>query len=842
MTNNPTIQVSDDGRLEQQQQGDFSDILIRHGLAFKIEDFYFRVGSPASDDGWELYLSVVTQQVREMLELVIPELKGKDVPFRAVSNKEIAREVQDGHLGFCEIGKVITIYPRDETEAVKLAQMFQALLKGFYGPKVLDAAHLEGVIYAGHNRAAGIIPFQLPEKIQWPFAAITPYIKASRPSVLNGKYKISSTIKEDAKGFVWHGIFLKNLVQAKPCVIKEGRAHMMRDEHGRDISDRLQWQLKLHKELADLCSLPSVYDFFRESGNTYLVLEYIDGPQLDGVIADIYNQRTWQDLSGSEKIRLVDFGLRILENISAFHKGGFVHRDINTGNFLVTDKDTLVLIDLELAYSIKEQRPTPPFVLGTEGFMSPEQQAVKTPTIQEDIYAIGATMIVLFTGMLPTKFETGDTDMLEKQLSFFVPEQKMVSLICSCMSPSVEYRPGLAEVTTALKKLREGISNNGEPLPKNAGQAQPQLEARELIQSAIQGLASPLLLSPEGLWYSKTRQNPKDDYAQVTERSIYGGFHSGQSGVLYTLAKAREGGLSVKPCMDAYYKALGFLQETFLQNADKVPGGLFHGMAGIGLAAAQGIKSGLLATSPAAVQNIEACFSSQNIYGFDLENGAAGQGMAILQNLDLISPSFGEHRLQGLIGFLLEHQKKDGSWISGTEKIVGFNNGVAGITAFLIAFLSKYPDVKVEQATLKALGWLEQQKNYKEEKKLAIIFLRAYKVLGIPRYLQAAGQIFNTLPERISTRDQGQDVGLAGLGELYLEASSILQSGQFKQRADWIAGLLVHQYKKEAEGLAYWQVDESGSTTADFMTGNAGVIHFLLRWQHSGKFFHPFLS
>lgn len=840
MTNNIIIPENYSMQLLEPEK-DYSRWLEKYEMQHTKEDFYLIYGSVIESKSWRFYLSVVASQIPQMLELVLPILKQKDIPFRLAGSNEIAIEIQAGYLGLSEIGKVITIYPGSENQALALVSILRDKLKGFYGPKVLSAARLDGVIYAGYGDLDSI-PFHLPKDLRWPFGSIVTYNKQEPVSVLGGKYKVIGTIKEDAKGFVWQGVFLKNLVKATACVIKEGRAFMMYDDHERDIRDRIQWQFKLHKELAELVSLPKVYDHFRENGNSYLVLEYIDGRQLDSVITEIYQQRTWHDLSSNERLRLINFGIQVVENISTMHQRGIVHRDITSGNFLVTTRDRIVLIDLELAYSLKEQRPNPPFIMGTEGFMSPEQQAVQIPTVSEDIYAIGATLLVLFTGILPTKFETAQTDTILEQLSYLIPEDNITNLISSCLSPSVVYRSGLAEIKPALEELREGILNSKDTVAKKVIQNTSRQGAEDLIQKAIKGLMLPSFVTAEGLWYSKPYQDRSTSYAQVTERAIYGGFSSGQAGILYLLAKAKHCSLDVKPCLGSYYKALGYLQENYLKNGEQVDGGLYHGSAGIGLAAADGIKAGLLANSPAAIQNIEACYSSQNIFGFGLNSGAAGQGLAILQCRDIISPSFADRRLQGLINFLLEHQQKDGSWISGKEKLDDFDNGMGGIVKFLLEYFSQYQDKKVEQSILLALGWLEQNKAAKTEEKLAFTFLKANKILGRQEYLNRAGQIFNTIPERISNRDLSQATGLAGLGEIYLNAAEILDSRQLRQRADWIAGVLLHQYRQAENGSVFWQVDDSSSTTADFMTGNAGIIHFLLRWLHMGKFTHPLLS
>src|SRR5258708_26264551 len=131
---------------------------------------------------------------------------------------------------------------------------------------------------------------------------------------------------------------------------------------------------------------------------------------------------------------------------------------------------------MELAFCINKERPLPPFKLGTQGFMSPEQQCIALPTIMEDIYGLGALMILLFTGLSPIKFNTGTANSLIDDLLYFTNSRLISGLISACLAENREHRPSLMEVVDVLKQYRGLASINGELLLAKNELKNPQRE------------------------------------------------------------------------------------------------------------------------------------------------------------------------------------------------------------------------------------------------------------------------------------------------------------------------------------------------------------------------------
>ncbi len=114
---------------------------------------------------------------------------------------------------------------------------------------------------------------------------------------------------------------MRSLFRMKSCVIKQGNKNMISDDNGRDIHDRLSWQKNCMMNLAQTVSLPEIYDLFQEEGDTYLVMEYINGLSLYDRMKEInFSSRSWFDLTKGNQLELLDYLLKIIVNIEHLHQ------------------------------------------------------------------------------------------------------------------------------------------------------------------------------------------------------------------------------------------------------------------------------------------------------------------------------------------------------------------------------------------------------------------------------------------------------------------------------------------------------------------------------------------
>jgi serine/threonine protein kinase len=842
----------------------YADILDTFNLHYKSSEYYFQVGTPHSTRNWIISLSVIKTQLPELIALVVPLLMEGNIPFGVIRNKVMAGLALDGNLGAEHLGKMICIYPPTPQDALILAKKLIDLTKYFKGPAIRTDRCLGGIVYTSWG-AQMTVPFSLPPHIIWPFSEITAPELPRKPKLLNFAYYPTSMIKADAKGDVIKALYFKKLWEIKSCIIKQGRQNMFMDNVGRDIRNRLQWQYEMYSQLANDIPLPKIFDYFVEGEDTYLAMQYINGITLTQYLNKVYNQRLWYELLPDQQLEVIDLLLNILRIIQRLHNKGYIHRDITTENFLLDKNNKIWLIDVELMWSVKSRQPVPPFALGTPGYISPEQQRKETPTEKEDIYAIGALMIAFFTSLMAVKFQQRSGDTLKRNMRFFIQNELIASLISDCLEIRPTDRPNLASIISTVDLFRYEVHQYTKHISPRQTDSACHLhdkELRQVIQSAINGLLIPSALNPDNLWVSRVPTESKamgNEYLGITVRE---GWYRGVAGPLWLLALARPLGFDIKRCMVAYDKNWDHIQSSYFlkKSSNKT---FYEGGAGIALALTEGLHSGMLNPDAQHIQSLVQCFSKDPVF-LTLAEGIAGQGIGVLYASRWMDPKYTEELLSSYITNLITKQHTNGAWPLPTlarksgSSIFGLNRGMAGIIWFLLAYLQKKPDPAVRAAVIKALNWLIKKVSKKgkilswsdfqdnaswSSKKgtsdIALVFLKSYQVLKIDIYREIAEGILSTFRERSVIMNFTLGSGLAGIGELYLEAYKVLNEPTWLTRAEWIARLLLCTLHIESEDSACWLPDHHSDFTADLFLGNSGIIHFLIRYSLPNKLSHP---
>jgi hypothetical protein len=120
-----------------------------------------------------------------------------------------------------------------------------------------------------------------------------------------------------------------------------------------------------------------------------------------------------------------------------------------------------------------------------------------------------------------------------------------------------------------------------------------------------------------------------------------------------------------------------------------------------------------------------------------------------------------------------------------------------------------------------------------------LTFIKAFTILKNKKYLSIAENILMLFPAHITISDLTLGNGLAGLGEIYLEAFKASNNPEWSNRAKWINLLLSTSIKKADENSGYWMTNPAALITADLFDGNSGIIHFLMRNKYPDKLNHP---
>lgn len=140
-----------------------------------------------------------------------------------------------------------------------------------------------------------------------------------------------------------------------------------------------------------------LFDFVKTELQMYLVLEYVDGPSLDGLLA------TGKSLS-PEMVAAV--GAEAARGLEHAHSRGIVHRDVKPSNILLARNGVVKLVDFGIS-----QREMPSLhealahedsaEFGTPAYMSPEQILGECVDARSDIFSLGIVLYQMLAGTRP---------------------------------------------------------------------------------------------------------------------------------------------------------------------------------------------------------------------------------------------------------------------------------------------------------------------------------------------------------------------------------------------------------------------------------------------------------
>ncbi|MEL7038629.1 MAG: protein kinase [Cyanobacteria bacterium J06592_8] len=179
------------------------------------------------------------------------------------------------------------------------------------------------------------------------------------------------------------------------CVVKQFQPQSNQPEVLKRSQQLFQREAEILYQLGDHDQIPRLFAHFEQEEEFYVILEYIKGHDLT---LELQPGKQMTDL---EVISLLQDVLSVLEFV---HQKQMIHRDIKPSNLIRRQKDNkLVLIDFGAVKQAAIYSNIPATVIGTPGYMSPEQARGK-PQFSSDLYALGVIGIQALTGVSPHQF------------------------------------------------------------------------------------------------------------------------------------------------------------------------------------------------------------------------------------------------------------------------------------------------------------------------------------------------------------------------------------------------------------------------------------------------------
>ena len=221
--------------------------------------------------------------------------------------------------------------------------------------------------------------------------------------------------------------------------------------------------------------IAAIYDIDEVDGRTYIALEYVEGGSLREVLK-----------AGPLKLRqALEYAGQAADALGKVHARGVVHRDLKPENLLIAKDGYLKIIDFGLAKLLDpvaqgapadaatvadvQVRTAEGVVMGTMGYMSPEQVRGETVDARSDIFSFGAVLYEMVTGVAPFR-KRSSADTISAILGEMPPAPRVENVTagtelqrvlrkCLAKDPDSRYQ-GMRDLAVDLRQLRESITSS----------------------------------------------------------------------------------------------------------------------------------------------------------------------------------------------------------------------------------------------------------------------------------------------------------------------------------------------------------------------------------------------
>ena len=853
-----------------------------------------RTDRPVAAQGWKLHLSASQASAADVLRRALPVLLAEGASFKLTASYDELNDLNEGNGGLSQVGKFLTMYPDDELHAVRLAVALDEATRGLSGPRIpsdrpLRSGSLVHYRYGGfgdlfvQTRIGQIVPalrapdgelvpderrarYEPPAWASDPFVAagVAAIEAAGARRVVGGRYLIVATLHESPRGTVLSAI---DVTTPRTCVIKHAHRHALVGRDGRDASDRLRHEMRILGRLAPDDRFPEPLDLIEEDDGLFLAMTEIEGMTLEQRV----RERTSEGrcASGDE---ILTWARELAAALDTIHGRGVIYRDLKSSNVIVRDDGHVAIVDFELAGEIGG---APVDGRGTRGYVSPQQDEGRTPSVADDVYGLGAVLYLAATGaessLAPRPFH-----LLERPIELLNPNAPpgLIRVIERCLEHDPRRRfPSMAAVESALVEMEKDASGvasvpvlvetQKEPRAVTPAPSRPSIPAEfDDDPRRYRGLAERLA----DTLCRVARTEPGGGVFWVSTHEIREGIPardlcSGSAGPVLALADL-VGELAHEDHRDVLARAARALAATRPSPAGLLPG-FYVGEAGVGAAllrAGQVLGDESLVDSALAQGRLVA---SSPHASPDMYNGTAGRlRYHLLLWHETSDKETLRHATEAGAALLkcAEGSKAKGTWwtippgyggLSGT-RCLGYAHGAAGIADALLDLFEVNGDEQLLVAARRTGRWIARHAvptlddgsgldwpDAPEGTSIGPFWCHGAAGIG-QFFLHAAG--LGVMPEagdlalraaRAAARGARwsgptQCHGLAGNIELLLDVFQATRDVRHLDEAQ-LLGRLLQTFGTTTDGLLVWPSESPTTVTPDYTVGYAGVAVCLLR-------------
>ncbi|MFI7601324.1 class IV lanthionine synthetase LanL [Actinoplanes sp. NPDC049681] len=832
--------------------------------------------------GWKLHLSATPLSAPVVLARAAAVLLAHGCSFKFARTLEHVGELGSRRADRGGGGKFLTVYPDTDDDGLRaLAEQLHEATRGLPGPGIMsDRRYKPGSLVHyrfgvfrgvpmlsndGCYEAMLVAPdgsMVLDQRKAWysppawaprdPFGgdrAAKP--AAPRPVLLNDRYVVNEVIRHSFGGGVYRA---EDQHTGDPVVVKQARAHAGANLTGADVRTARRHEATMMRRLSGTGLTARLVETFEQQGDLFLVQELVTGATLrqwatQNCVLD--DGATWGPPPAVVD-RLAD---GLLDLVDAVHREGLVLRDLNPNNVMVTDDVDLRLIDLELVTPVGE----PATRAFTPGYAAPEQvgapplDAEHDPSV--DLYSLGATLFHLVTGSDP--LFPGDEPPAREHRTRVAALLRLLGERNPCAR---RYAPVVVALLHDDPAQRPGVNDVRSMLA-----ARSPVGVAPRVVTAADG--EPVRWIKDGIGFLLATRTPERDRlwqsGEVGSRTDPLNVQHGAAGILAVLLRASRHLSDDVSLREAAATTARWIGSRALREPRTLPG-LYFGRAGTAWALLEAgrqlddhgvfeLGTDLAGRLPLRWPNPDVC------------HGMAGCGFTLLRAYEITGvPVFLERARQVAAGLLAMADDRDdrlvwpipadfSSTLAGLVHY-GFAHGVAGVGAYLLTVACATGDRSFLDAaerggrTLAAAAQVKDGAAYwpsGQTKQVGMtswcsgasgvgtFLLRLGARTGDERFTELALQAATAVYRSRWHAGPAQCHGLAGDGEFLLDVADVTGDDTYRDRA---RDLAVSIYGRHAlrDGRMLAPDELLDAVTADYNTGLAGVVAFLLRLEFGG--------
>jgi len=284
-------------------------------------------------------------------------------------------------------------------------------------------------------------------------------------AILDKRYEIKRLIKSGGMGAVYEAS--DHRFDDTRCAVKE-MLNISTDPQGQQyFIESFKKEAKILRNLRHY-NLPGVIDYFIEAGRYYLVMDYIEGKDLETLLQDYGGRGVPENL-------VIEWTMQILDALDYLHNQSppIVYRDLKPANVMLQSSDNkIMLIDFGIARTVQPGSDKTKTSIGTPAF-APTEIFQGKPEARSDIYSLGATMHCLLTGIIPAgPFNFAPVNTLNPSVS-----GELSSIVMKALDMKIENRySGAQEMKRSLEEFsgksvlynKTELSLPGVPLQKGS--------------------------------------------------------------------------------------------------------------------------------------------------------------------------------------------------------------------------------------------------------------------------------------------------------------------------------------------------------------------------------------